>query len=130
MENDRTSKNNWKKLKKAVKVDKDKNRTGNTSTIKARKMERRNHNRRKRKQEKHGYIIRIVIWNIRRKVTVEKKQEMREYKLDVLALQEVTWKGEDKMEKKSYVLFHPKKNLGKNGTAYMISEKLIGEILL
>lgn len=57
-------------------------------------------------------------------------REMKEYQIDVLALQEVRWKDEGRIDREEYTLFYGSENKqGRNGTGFMVSRRLRNSVM-
>ncbi|XP_050497677.1 craniofacial development protein 2-like [Diabrotica virgifera virgifera] len=68
-------------------------------------------------------------WNIRTMLASGKMQEialeMKKYQLEILAVQEIRWKKEGKIEKKNFSMYYSGENKqGTNGTAFMVNKKM------
>lgn len=60
----------------------------------------------------------------------EVSREMERYKIGILALQEVRWKNEGRIDKEKFsVLYAGEEKQGSNGTAFMINSKFRDKIL-
>lgn len=83
----------------------------------------------KRKKNKENMNIRIGTWNVRTMLLTgrieEIAKEMKQYKIKILALQEIRWEGEGRMDVDEYTLFYGGENKrGKNGTGFIVDKKI------
>lgn len=87
-----------------------------------------------RKGMKERHIMKIGSWNIRTMLQIGKTEEisreMNRYKVDILALQEIRWKGQGRVDKKTYTIYYSgEMKQGQNGTAFMVNRKVAGNVL-
>lgn len=94
----------------------------------------KNINKKMKKKNKEKTLIRIGTWNIKTMLKAGKMEEvakeMNKYKMEIIALQEIRWKEEGKIDKENYTMFYggePKQ--GRNGTGFMISKKFRDKVL-
>ena len=106
---------------------------GNNEHRTAKKVNDKENTKGKRRLRNKG-IIRMGTWNIRTLMTVGKIEEigkqMKEYKIEILALQETRWKGEGQIDRNNYTLLYGGEDKqGKRGTGFMISKTFKERIL-
>ena len=90
---------------------------------------RKTNKKRKMKQE-----AKIGTWNVKSMLKPGKMEEvareMLRYKIDILALQEIRWKAEGRIDKNNYTfLYGGETKQGKNGTGFMIKKKFKERIM-
>src|SRR5699024_5620917 len=78
-------------------------------------------------------LAKIGTWNIRTMLVGGKMEEvareMLAYKIKILALQELRWAGEGRIDKEKYTLLYAgEEKQGRNGTGFMISREMRDKI--
>jgi Reverse transcriptase (RNA-dependent DNA polymerase)/Endonuclease/Exonuclease/phosphatase family len=87
-----------------------------------------------RYRKRQGNKTKFGTWNIRTLLEVGRMEEvgmeMERYKIGILALQEVRWSGEGRIDKEKYsMLYGGEDKQGKNGTAFMVDRALRDKIM-
>ncbi|XP_071652474.1 uncharacterized protein [Temnothorax longispinosus] len=79
---------------------------------------------------KRNMVLTLATWNVRTMLQAGKMMEVAEevlrYGLDVVALQEVRWKGNGRIDKKNYSMFYSgsETRTGQRGTGFIINSKM------
>uniref|UniRef100_A0A8D8SCW7 Craniofacial development protein 2 n=1 Tax=Cacopsylla melanoneura TaxID=428564 RepID=A0A8D8SCW7_9HEMI len=77
----------------------------------------------------------IATWNVLTLRQAGKMQEvaneMKKFKIDLIAMQEVRWQGKGKLDKKEYSLIYsgPEENTGQRGTGFLINQTIKKSIM-
>ena len=86
-------------------------------------------------QRKRTNDLNVATWNVRTMLAPGKMEEigreMIKFKYDLIALQEIRWKGQGEMKKKLYTVLYSgnEDRRGNRGTGFIISEKARRNIL-
>lgn len=81
------------------------------------------------KRNKNGQKMKIGTWNVRTMLMPGKMQEIArelgKHKYDVVALQEIRWKGEGEIRKKDFTIFYSgnEKRTGRAGTGFYVASQ-------
>lgn len=86
-----------------------------------------------KKKRKRG-ILKISTWNVRTLLKPGKMNEvaneLRRYKIDIAAIQEVRWKEHGQLKHKDYEIWYSgEKKQGKNGVAFYVSRQIADNVI-
>ena len=87
-----------------------------------------------RKRNKKQNKERLATWNVKTMLVAGKMEEigkvLEEYNIGILALQEIRWKGEGKLDREKYTLFYGGEDKqGSNGTGFMVNKKFREKVI-